>query len=107
MFLTKSDVQLLESDAMFALEGAREEAEFARFEGTPDEYWVPEHDALMDKAHQLWWLVDALGDKRPACPEGGVCTRRCSPMLEAMTGFSCAKQFVAWETTDVHDNYEF
>jgi len=107
MFLTKSDVQLLDSEAMYAYEGARDEEYHARLEGTPEHYWLPDYDQLTNRAKQLWWLVEALGDKRPACPEGGVCTRRCSPMLEAMTGFSCAKQFVAWETTDVHDNYEF
>jgi len=94
MFLTKSDVQLLDSEAMYAYEGARDEEYHARLDGTPEHYWLPDYEELTNRAKQLWWLVEALGDKRPACPE-------------AMTGFSCAKQFVAWETTDVHDNYEF
>ena len=107
MFLTKSDVDLLENEAIFALEAARDEADIARVTGEDAEYWLPEHDALVNKANRLWWLVDALGDKRTACPEGGICTRGCSPMFEAMSGFSCAKQYVAHETTDVHDNYKF
>jgi len=98
VFLTKRDVDLLEDEAIFALEGLT---------GDPDQYWLPEHNAFMRKADQLRWLIDALGDKRSACPEGGICTRGCSPIFEAMTGFSCAKQYVAYETTDVHDNYEF
>lgn len=69
MFLTKSDTALLEDEAIFALEAARDEADIARVTGEPDEYWLTEHDALVNKANRLWWLVDALGDKRTACPE--------------------------------------
>ena len=106
MYLSNSDLEFLEMLRLDAVEAAHELLSWGELTRSPEDSYIPAHDWYLHKARQLRWLSTALRDKRTACPEGGYCTRGCSPEFEACSGFSCIKQYIAHENTDVHDNHD-
>ena len=106
MYLSNSDLASLAILEIDAVDTARDVYWEGVMADSPEDSYIPAHDWYMHKARQLRWLSTALRDKRSACPEGGYCTRGCSPEFEACSGFSCIKQYIAHENTDVHDNHD-
>lgn len=69
MYLTKQQAAQVEDRGFAHIDAAHELALETRLYGPFDARIVvdhAEHDALIDRAHQLWWLADNLSDAHRA-----------------------------------------
>lgn len=68
MYLTKQQAAQVEDRAFAHIDTAHEIALEWRLYGTDDDMvsGAAEHDAHINRAHQLWWLADNLSDARRA-----------------------------------------